>query len=804
MKKKEKIPTLNQDFDIDTFLTVLKKNVLWVIIFFVLAIVCGYLYYRYTQPTYSSSSVIQVKKENKTKEILGISSEIKIAPTIEIMRSEEFLITVVQNLPLGISFFTEGTFLENESYGVQPFNVEYKITNQNIYDTPIYYELAGDQKSYDITIGEEGSVHNILFDTPKNLPEGIELTLSAPENTESVEKTSIKDKHYFTINSERQIMREISKGLNISPLSEVAGTIEITFESYNARKSADIVNAIAEQFLEFDVMKNRESSLATIAYIDEQIGNVLDELSQIENQLQEFRLANGILNEDAKAYKNDVSEQKLSALDQRILTIEFELESLKEVQKEIQTNPDVNIFEIMALMSGKESNAFLSSMLQSLHELMSKRELLLFDVTENSHNIKVIDKQIDSKKTNISDFIESTIKRLTKEKDDCISRSADIKNGILEDVKYDELEYSKLKRIYSINEDYYSQLLKTKTELLISQSGFVSTNLVLEKANVPVIPISPVLSKSLLTALVLAFILSLLMIFVKYLFYNKILSTSDIIKFTDIPIIGEITTSRNKNSIAKAIVHKNTRSHITENLRKIRTNLDFYPLETNCRVIITTSTIPAEGKTFVALNLADIYAMSGKKVLIVDFDLRKPRLDQCFELDNELGVSTILTNRATWQECVKHNVLDNLDVITSGPVSPIAAELLISKNMETFIEDIRNEYDIIVLDTPPTGIIHDAITISKYANNIFYVMRSGISIKGYIEYLNGLIEEHNLKGVSIVLNAIPNPKHSSYGYGKYGYGYNGYGYGYSDDDDKSSDKKTLIERIFGKKNKSKK
>ena len=157
MKKKDKIPTLNQDFELETFLTVLRKNVIFVVIFFAIAISGGYLYYRYTQPTYSSSSVIQIKKENKTREILGISNEVKMEPTIEIMRSEEFLKTVIKNLPLGISFFTEGAFLTTENYGSTPINIEYTITGSGIYDTPIYYERNSDEKSYDINIGKDSS-----------------------------------------------------------------------------------------------------------------------------------------------------------------------------------------------------------------------------------------------------------------------------------------------------------------------------------------------------------------------------------------------------------------------------------------------------------------------------------------------------------------------------------------------------------------------------------------------------------------------------------------------------------------------
>lgn len=813
MKKKEKIPTLNQDFELETFLTVLRKNLIFVIIFFVIAISVGYLYFRYTQPTYSSYSVIQIKKENKTREILGLSSGVRMDPTLEILRSEEFLKTVIKNLPLSVSYYTEGAFLYTENYGSMPFKVEYEFTEGGLYDKPIYYEINKDGKSYDISIGKDGPKHNVPFNKPTKIQDGVTLTLSSPSYTE---KNSITDKYYFIINSERHILREVSKGLLIETLNNDAGTIKITYECFNAKKSADIVNAIAEQFIEFDVMKSRESSMATIAYIDEQMDNMVDELSTIENQLQQFRIANGITNEDVKSRKNSLAETKIANIEQRIAEIDYEIETLNEVKEQVNSNPDINMYEMMALMSGQSSNAFLSSMLKSLQDLISKRESMLFEVTENNHKIVVIDKQIESKKETIIDFIGSTIVRLGKQKNDCEKKVENIRNGILEKSSYDELEYSKLQRIYSINEAYYTQLLNKKAEILISQSGFVSTNLVLEKASVPGAPIAPLLSKTLTMAIILALVLSILFLLARYLFYNKILTSSDISKFTDIPVIGEVVTSRHKNEFSQAVVHKNARSHITENFRKIRTNLDYFPLESNCRVIITTSTVPGEGKTFVAINTADIYAMSGKKVLLVDFDLRKPRLEKCLDLDNELGVSTALTNRKTWQECLHKNVLDNLDVLTSGPVTPIAAELLIGKNMDTFIAEVRNEYDIVILDTPPLGIIHDAITLSKYADNFFYIMRSGISVKGYIEYINGIKEEHNIKNISMILNGLPVSKHSSYGYnkygyshyGKYGYGYGhgygyGYGYGYStDEDDDGNGKKEktgFFKRVFGKK-----
>ncbi|MCF0205996.1 MAG: hypothetical protein HUK15_01085, partial [Bacteroidales bacterium] len=317
MKKKNNIPTLNQDFDLEAFLTVLKKNVFIIVILFVLAVAAGYLYYRYTAPLYSSSAVIQIKNENKTNELLGLKTSVKIAPTIEVMRSSEFLKTVVKVLPLDVCFFNEGAFLTNEIFGNNPFEIKYEITNSNIYKSKIYYERNSDDSSYELTVGD--AKYNAKYNVPIELPEGVILTISEPIESNYVENTSIKNKFYFQFFNEEQILKDISSNLDVSIMNDEAGSIQIIYQCHNAKKAAEVTNAIAEQFMEFDVLKSREGSLATIAYIDEQMDIMVEELSQIESQLQQFRIRNGITNEDIKNRQNNLLESKFSRLEQRLV-----------------------------------------------------------------------------------------------------------------------------------------------------------------------------------------------------------------------------------------------------------------------------------------------------------------------------------------------------------------------------------------------------------------------------------------------------------------------------------------------------
>jgi capsular exopolysaccharide synthesis family protein len=472
----------------------------------------------------------------------------------------------------------------------------------------------------------------------------------------------------------------------------------------------------------------------------------------------------------------------MSELDNKSLNIDFEVMTLEKVADKIKKDPELKTYEILAMLSGQQSENFLSSMINSLQELIDRREVLLFDITTNNHKIVVIDEQIASKKATIIDFVYSTIIRLKAEKTEYNKKIHELDNQVFVDSTYDEIEYSKLMRLYSINENFYSQLIQTKAEAMISQAGYVSSNLILEKASIPIDPDFPKLNQVLLLALAIAFIISALVIIMKYLLFNKILSTIDISEYTKIPVIGGVPNAKIGMDVSQVVVHERPKSMMAEAFRNIRTNLEFYPNADKCKVITVSSTIAGEGKTFIGLNIAAIYAMSGKKVIILDFDLRKPRLDKCFNVENLKGVSTILIKKHSYKECLNASPIENLDFITSGPLPPNPAEIILGPNLIEFIDVLKLDYDIIIIDTPPIGIVTDAMITYKLADNPIYVMRAGISPKSFIENVNSFVESSKINNMTIVLNGIERSS-GRYGYGYksgygYQYGYTSYGYGY--------------------------
>jgi capsular exopolysaccharide synthesis family protein len=463
---------------------------------------------------------------------------------------------------------------------------------------------------------------------------------------------------------------------------------------------------------------------------------------------------------------------------------ELEILTLEQVEKEIQDNPNLNIYELMALLYGSESQQFINNMLSSLQKLMDQKEVLLFDVTANNFKIQMLDEQIENKKEMIIGFIESAKERLEQRITDYRAMISQFETQLFVDSTYKEIEFAKLNRIYAINESFYYQLIRTKAEYMISQAGFVSNNIILEKSGVPKTQKKPILAQLMIMFVIIAMFLSIAIVMLRYLLYNKISSVDDISTYSDIAVLGGVPKSNIKSEVSQLIVHNRPKSMLAEAFRNIRSNLEFVNSEEKSKVITISSTISGEGKTFIAINLGAIIAMAGHKVILLDFDLRKPRFHKSFEVENLKGISTILIGRHNIEECLQNTDVENLQFITSGPIPPNPGEIIVSDKYKKFIDELRQTYEFIIIDTPPIGIVTDAMISYQMADYPLYVTRAGVSPKAFIEHINDFAETSKLNNLSIVLNGVEGGV-NSYGYGyKYGYGYRygyskyGYGYGY--------------------------
>ncbi len=773
------IPIINQKFDFFTFNKVLKKSLWIIIITFIFTFFGGFIYLRYTAPKYESSSIIQVSTKNKTNEFLGLSDiyDTEIVSVLELIRSKEFLKRCFNTLPLDVSYYNQGTFLSYELYKSSPFQVDYKITNSHLQNTPIYIDFEGTKIDISYEINKQSFNFSTTTDQWCKVHGGeLKISIKSIEQIDEINNAN----YYFIINSEKSILQNYTNNISIDLLNSNAGTLKISFTDKNAKKTADVVNTIASEFIQYDIEKKSESAENIINYINKQLGLVFVQLDSTERELNDFKRSNKIKALSNGMYPQSSSSEmamplfstRMSDFENIIINLDFEIQTLKTVSTELQSNSEPNIYELLAILSGTKSENFVNSMLGSISELYTKRAILLNEVTENNHKIKIIDQQIEAKKQQISNYIETTILRLEESRKNYQQKIDEYKSKIFNESSGEDINYSKLERLFGINESFYHQLIQKKAEYMISQAGYVSNNTILETAIIPQTHISPLKRNVFLVAIISALFISLIIIAIRYLFYNKITSIQDITNFTDIPVIGSVPLNDKKTEHSQLIVHKNPKSVLTESFRHIRSNMEFLTDSVSSKIIAISSTVPGEGKTFVAINLAGVLAMTDKKVILLDFDLRKPRLHKSFELNNDKGISTILIKKHTIEECLHDTEIENFKVLTSGPIPPNPSELVLTPNYMDFLNELKENYDFIIIDTPPVGVVTDAIRSFKQADYTLYVTRANQSPRTFLSYINNLAENQNLPKLNLILNGIE--KSSA----QYGYGYN-YGYGYA-------------------------
>ncbi|MBE9468820.1 MAG: polysaccharide biosynthesis tyrosine autokinase [Bacteroidetes bacterium] len=792
--QQNKIPIINEKFDLQIFLLILKKNIWLFLLFICLSIFGTYLYLRYTPPVYKSISIIQINNEgSQAQKILNIEDIYEkkdISNVIELLRSKEFLKRVYNKLPLNIEYYTQGTFQSTELYRTSPFKLETKIDNPCIYNMPIFinfhdktsftiqYEISGKKYKYNL----KTNIWNLICGGK------IKLSINNYKRIELQQSNLNKTAYSFIINKPDNIFSKHANTLNIKLLNRYANTIEISCSANNANKTSEMVNTIAEEYMKYDIEKKKESAQKILSFIDLQLKSVYKNLDNTEKQLHEFKKENKQnFNILSSKTSSPIFTTKINEFQNKILNIDFQLVTLKRIQEQIIKGKDSNVYEIIAILSGTKFDGIIVNVLSNLQKLITKKQQLLNDVTANNYQITTIDSQINNQRQLIIELLSTTISRISEQKKDYKKKIDEYENKMFNNASF-EVEYSKLDRLYTINERFYHKLIEKKAEYLISQAGYVSLNEILEKSDISHKPISPIKKNITIIFLFIGIIISLIIIFIKYLLYDEVTSIENLKNYTSVPVLGAIPNYKKQIPVSQLLVDKKPNSIFTESFRNIRSNLQFISHEKGSKIITVTSTIAGEGKTFVAINLAGILSISDKKVILLDFDLRKPRIHLGFDTDNDKGISTILINQNTIGECIKHSNKNHFDFITAGPVPPNPSEITMCEEKNKMLNSLKNDYDYIIIDTPPIGIVTDAMDNIQKADYPIYVMKANSSKRYFINNINNLFKEKKLNRLSIVLNGIDLHVSNI----KYGYGY-----GYYDDENETK-KHSLIKKILKK------
>lgn len=806
----KKISKINDDFDISLLLYILSKTWYIIIISITLFFSGAWLYLRYTPNLYEATAVIQIETENQPDVFQDqaklYSNFNQLAGKIDFLRSTTFLERALSKLPLDISYYYKGTILRNELYKSSPFSVSINHFSKDLFgqhielnfngnkDVKVTYEFRGETNKHSVSLsGEKTSLITPYFN--------IDLIIGNPNAINKGETYS------FIAYNRDDIIRETSLKINASILSEAAKTIEIKYQDFHPGKASDVVNTVANDFSEYDKIKKQENADKIINYIDEQLNLLEEELFKSQNDIQDYKKENNI--EAFEVRSTQIIQQKIEDLNSEISKLNYEESILQRINKTVQNNEELDIYLFMADIFGSNYQGALSALLTNLQALLMQREQLAYSYTENSGQIKQLDYQIEIQKKILKESILSFLSNVNIKKKQL---QAQLDKLMFEmTIQLDNskaLELRKFQRILTINETYYNQLIETKTKYSIAKASYISQNIILEKSRTPAIPIAPKRTQIYIFSLLIGFLISLSYVAYRYLFYSNIDTVADIQKYSDVALLGVVPHVENEMIHSLLLVDKEPKSMLAEAMRGLRTNMQFISNESGKKVISITSTVPSEGKTFVAVNLAGIIAYSGKKVIVLDLDMRKPKIHKAFSdpdniFANNKGMSNILSGMEDYKNCINVSSLSTLHFITAGTIPPNPSELILSDNMSKLIDDLKTEYDYIITDNPPIGLVTDAMQTLKTADYPIYVFKAGYSKRIFVQNLDYLWDECNMKNLSFVLNSVDNNNNRS-GYGKkyggyyyssrYSYGYN---YGYYEEKPKEEKKKIKkISKLF--------
>ncbi len=453
-----------------------------------------------------------------------------------------------------------------------------------------------------------------------------------------------------------------------------------------------------------------------------------------------------------------MTAEKLSDYESKLQELEIEQTVLSNLQQYIMNNDDISGITLGATGF---ADAGLIKMISELKEKTVERKMLLTEFTEMHPDVIKLSEVINSLRSSILFTIKSSLSVLQQRKQS-LTKIIDSYKASLAQLPEQEQKLANLTRTAMVNEKIYSFLLEKRAETAILRSSTVSKTRVIDKAMLPEFPVKPKRSLIVIVGLILGLIVGIAYAFLREFIDNTVKSKEDIERLTHIPLYGVIPEVRGKKF----------GSVFLEAFRTLRTNLEFMRSDKRYQSIVVTSTVSGEGKTTVAANLAVILAKGGKKVVVVDLDMRRAKLSEYFELKNDKGISTLLSRKSMLDEVIQHSSKEGVDIIAAGPTPPNPSELIMSDYAKEIMDILRGRYDYIILDTPPVGLVTDAAILMHNADASLLVVKYGYTKKEFVKSLDRMVQDHQVEHVGIVLNGVDINKNYGYGYG-YGYKYGG-------------------------------
>ena len=770
----------------------------WFVGAVIVCLISAYIYLYVATPVYNISATVLIKDDKKGGasnnvgglDELGLSGLItssqSIDNEIEVLRSKTLVKEVVNYLNLYVTYKDEDLIPSKELYKTSPVQVNMTPQEAEKLKKDIVVEMVVQpQGSLDVNVKmDDREIQKHFEKLPAILPTD-RGTISFFQATDSIPvegASSVQGARHITatISCPMNVARGYCGNLVIVPTSQTTSVVTVSLKNSSLRRGQDFINQLLEMYNRNTNNDKNEIAQKTAEFIDERIGIISKELGSTEADLETFKRDAGItdLSSDAQIALSGNAEYEKKQVENRTQI------SLVEDLKRYLSHSE---YEVLPSNVGLK-DAALATQIDRYNEMLIERKRLLRTSTESNPAIVNLDTSIRATKANVQATIEGTLQGLFITKAD-LDREAKRYMRRISDAPGQERRYVSIARQQEIKAGLYLMLLQKREENAIMLAATANNAKIIDEAIADDIPVFPKRGIIYLVALVLGFVIPVAVIFLIDLTKFRVEGHADVEKLTSVPIVGDIPLTNEKNAKDGSIaVFENQNNLMSETFRNIRTNIQFM-LQNDRKVILVTSTVSGEGKSFTSANLAISLSLLGKKVVIVGLDIRKPGLNKVFSLSSkEKGITQYLSNpEMDLMSLVQpSDVNKNLFILPGGTVPPNPTELLARDGLDKAIDMLKNNFDYVILDTAPVGMVTDTLLIGRVADLSVYVCRADYTHKAEYTLINELSHEQKLPNLCTIINGVDLKKRKYgyyYGYGKYSkhYGYGkryGYGYGY--------------------------
>lgn len=784
-------------FDFKYLVAKVAGNWKWFVLSLILTVGVGVLYLLYAIPTFTVTARILVNGDNANKINSGINETSMLSELglfsqtndvnneMQQLHSRTLIEQAIKDLQMNVSYWAQGDIRFSESYTRSPFFIDLLELKGGL-DNPLAWDVRihGDSvlfmddyssNKFWLKWGDTAKLQYCTFVLRQN-PESPKI--KNPNFPMGLKIASLNATYYA-----------ISENLLTFLSAENTTTMDITLDYPMPTKGEDFIDYLIQLYVKRKIDANNAVADSTMRFIDDRISGVAAELSATEGGIQKLLVQSNItdINEMGKSLIGESSDAT------KIL--QAQQDKLKAVELvERYLNDPTRVNSPLPTTSSIEDQTYISQV-QKYNNLQSQRETQLQTTTENNPAVKNIDNQLALTRGILKNILSTYKESLTYGATTAQLQSATVQSKVSK-APVQQRQYLEASRRQDVLQQLYVYLLTVREQTAVTKSNNIAPIRVIDHAQAGVYPYWPNKAIVIIACIFLALVIPSAAILINELSNNKVITPLDIVGSTSAPLIAEISESKSSRPV---VVTKESRTAVAEQFRTLRTSILSKFSESGNgklgKVIMLTSTVSGEGKSFVSLNLAAALALVGKKVLIVDMELRKAQLSHDLGLDDHnIGLANYLEKNASLNDVIlPSGINENLWALLGGNLETNPSEALLNEKMKTLFEDMRQKFDYIVIDTPPAALVTDAQVIGVYADLTLYVTRQKYTYKKHIDVIEDFKLNNKLKNIYVIMNDV-----------KLVPGYNqGYGIGYRFDEDHgyyqqedAKDKKSLLQRIF--------